>query len=107
MGIQPGAHFFSYDQPVMAFNSRPLFVNSIMTKTQAEILELFQKLALEERQEVVELLYEQVNHRDFYDRMSLAARQQLQQAIAQADQGQTLTPEVLRASIAKRFSPRA
>ena len=34
------------------------------------------------------------------------ALEQLQEGIAQADRGQTLTPEELRASIAKRFPPR-
>jgi hypothetical protein len=59
-----------------------------MTRTQAQIIELFQTLAADEKRELAEQLYETAVAGSFYDRMTPEQRAQLGESIAQADRGE-------------------
>ena len=74
-----------------------------MTRTQAEIVALFQKLPDSERREIVDHLREQIAPGDYYGQMSPAERAVLGEGIAEADRGETLTPGEIRTYMAKRF----
>lgn len=74
-----------------------------MTRTQAQILELFQSLPTEEQRELAEHLYEQTRRGSFYDRMTPEQRAQLQDGIDQADRGEVVDADKALARIAKRL----
>ena len=75
-----------------------------MTRNQAHIIELFQKLPDGEQRELVERLRQQLTPGDFYERLSSADRAALAEGIAEADRGHTLSPDEIRAYMAKRFA---
>lgn len=56
-----------------------------MTRTQAQIIELFQTLPVGERRELAEQLYERAVRSSFFDTMSAEQRAQLDRSIAEAD----------------------
>jgi Spy/CpxP family protein refolding chaperone len=64
-----------------------------MTRTQAQILELFQTLDQTEKRALAEQLYETAVAGTFYDRMTREQRAQLQESIEQADRGEGLTSD--------------
>ena len=59
-----------------------------MTRTQAQIFELFQTLGIAEKRELAEQLYETAVAGSFYDRMSPEQRRELDQGITEADRGE-------------------
>jgi hypothetical protein len=59
-----------------------------MTRTQAQILELFQTLDVAERRELAEQLYETAVAGSFYSRMTPEQRAELAESIAEADRGE-------------------
>ncbi len=74
-----------------------------MTNTQAQILELYRKLPANEQRELAEQLAQQTMRGDFYDRMTPAQKLELAAAIADADSGNMISSEDLKAYMAKRF----
>jgi hypothetical protein len=64
-----------------------------MTRTQAQILELFQTLDQSEKRELAEQLYETAVAGTFYDRMTPDQRAQLQESIEQADRGEGIASD--------------
>ena len=75
-----------------------------MTRTQAQIAELFQSLPPAEQRELVEHLADQTLRGDFYDHMTPAQKAELAAAVAQADNGQTLSSSELKSYMATRFN---
>ena len=75
-----------------------------MTSTQAQILELYQKLPATEQRELAEQLARQALHGDFYERMTSAQKLELAAAIAEADSGAMISSEELKSFIAQRFN---
>jgi predicted transcriptional regulator len=75
----------------------------LMTKTQAQIIELFKTLDQMEQREVAQQLYERAVVGSFYDRMTLQQRAELDEGIAQAEQGQVRPAEEVFDRLAKRF----
>ena len=59
-----------------------------MTRTQAQILELFQTLDASEKRELAEQLYETAVAGSFYARMPPKQRAELAESIAEADRGE-------------------
>jgi hypothetical protein len=59
-----------------------------MTRTQAQILELFQTLDVAEKRELAEQLYETAVAGSFFARMTPEQRAELAESIAQADRGE-------------------
>ena len=59
-----------------------------MTRTQAQIIELFQTLANSEQKELAAQLYEATVDGPFYDRMTPQQRAELEAAISEADRGE-------------------
>jgi hypothetical protein len=59
-----------------------------MTKTQAQILELFQTLDTAEQRSLAEQLYETAVAGSFYARMTPQQRAELAESIAEADRGE-------------------
>jgi len=59
-----------------------------MTRTQAQILELFQTLDAAEKRELAEQLYETAVAGSFYARMTPEQRAELAESIAEADRGE-------------------
>ena len=59
-----------------------------MTRTQAQILELFQTLDAGEKRELAEQLYETAVAGSFYARMTPEQRTELAESIAEADRGE-------------------
>jgi hypothetical protein len=59
-----------------------------MTRTQAQILELFQTLDASEKRELAEQLYETAVAGSFYARMTPEQRAELAESIAEADRGE-------------------
>src|SRR5258708_13310127 len=76
---------------------------SVMTKTQAQIIELFKTLDQMEQREVAQQLYERAVVGSFYDRMTPQQRAELDEGIPQAEQGKMRAAEELFARLAKRF----
>jgi len=75
----------------------------MMTKTQAQIIELFKTLDPAEQREIAEQLYETAVVGSFYDRMTPQQRAELDEGIAQAERGQVLPAEEVFDRLAKRF----
>jgi len=75
-----------------------------MTNTQAQILELYQTLPATEQRELAEQLAQQSMRGDFYDQMTPAQKVELAAAIAEADKGEMLSLDELKAYMAKRFN---
>lgn len=75
-----------------------------MTRTQAQILELFQSLPSDEQRELAEHLYEQTRRGSFYDRMTPEQRAQLQDGIDQADLGDVVDADQALDRIAQRLA---
>ena len=73
-----------------------------MTKTQAQIIELFRTLPELEKRELVEQLYEQTVLGAFCDRMTPEQRAELVTSIAEADRGEGTEASVAMARIAKK-----
>lgn len=61
-----------------------------MTRTQAQILELFQALPEAERRDLAVQLYEQTVRGTFYERMTAAERAELGASVAEADRGEAV-----------------
>ena len=74
-----------------------------MTKSQAQIIELFKTLDPVEQREVAEQLYERTVAGSFYDRITPEQRAALDEGIAQAERGQVLPAEEVFDRLAKRF----
>jgi predicted transcriptional regulator len=74
-----------------------------MTKTQAQIIELFKTLDQAEQREVAEQLYERTVVGSFYDRMTPQQRADFDEGIAQAERGQVRPAEEVFDGLAKRF----
>ena len=74
-----------------------------MTKTQAQILELFQSLPQAEQRELAEQLYEQTVRGSFYDRMTPEQRAELDQSIAEADRGEGTEASIVMTRLAQKF----
>jgi predicted transcriptional regulator len=68
-----------------------------MTKTQAQIIELFRTLAPAEQ------LFETAVAGSFYDRMTPEQHRQLDEGIAEAERGQVIPAEEVFDRLAKRF----
>lgn len=75
-----------------------------MTRTQAQILELFQSLPGDEQRELAEHLYEQTRRGSFYDRMTPEQRAQLQDGIDQADRGDVVDADQVLDRLAQRLA---
>jgi hypothetical protein len=75
-----------------------------MTRVQAQIAELFQSLPPAEQRELVEHLADQTLRGDFYDHMTPSQKAELAAAIAQADNGQTISSNELKSYMAARFN---
>jgi hypothetical protein len=75
-----------------------------MTRVQAQIAELFQLLPPAEQRELVEHLADQTLRGDFYDHMTPSQKAELAAAIAQADNGQTISSNELKSYMAARFN---
>ena len=75
-----------------------------MTKTQAQIFDLFQTLGPDERREVVESLSRSALQELQYDRLTGEQRLQLDEGIAQARRGEVTPAEVVFERLAKRFN---
>lgn len=74
-----------------------------MTKTQAQILELFQTLPQIEQRELAEQLYEQAVRGSFYGRMTSEQRAALDQSIAEADRGEGTDAAIVMSRLAQKF----
>jgi hypothetical protein len=74
-----------------------------MTKTQAQIIELFKTLDPVEQREIAAQLYETAVAGSFYDRITPEQRRQLEEGIAQAERGQVVPAEEAFERLAKRF----
>lgn len=74
-----------------------------MTKTQAQIIELFETLDQTEQREVAEQLYERTVVGSFYGRMTPQQRAELDEGIAQAERGQVRPAAEVFDRLAKRF----
>jgi len=74
-----------------------------MTKTQAQIIELFETLDAAEQREIAEQLYERTIVGSFYERMAPEQRAELDEGIAQAERGQVVPAEEVFDRLAKRF----
>jgi hypothetical protein len=74
-----------------------------MTKTQAQIIELFKTLDPTEQREIAEQLYERTVAGSFYDRMTPQQRGELDEGIAQAERGQVRPATEVFDRLAKRF----
>src|ERR1700735_4495659 len=74
-----------------------------MTKTQAQIIELFKTLDPAEQREIAEQLYERAVAGSFYDRITPQQRAWIDEGIAQAERGQVLPAEEVFDRLAKRF----
>ena len=59
-----------------------------MTRTQAQILELFQTLGADEKRELAEQLYETAVAGTFYDQMTHEQRREFEESLAEADRGE-------------------
>ena len=75
-----------------------------MTNTQAQILELYQKLPATEQRELAEQLARQAFHDGFYERMTACQKLELAAAIAEADRGEAMSSQGPKAYMAKRFN---
>ncbi len=75
----------------------------VVTKTQAQIIELFKTLDRTEQREVAQQLYERAVVGSFYDRMTPQQRTELDEGIAQAERGQVRPAEEVFDRLAKRF----
>jgi hypothetical protein len=74
-----------------------------MTKTQAQIIELFKSLDPIEQRELAGQLYETTVAGSFYHRMSPAQRAELNAGIAEAERGRVRSAEEVFNRLAKRF----
>jgi predicted transcriptional regulator len=74
-----------------------------MTKTQAQIIELFKTLDPVEQREIAEQLLKTTFMGSFYDRMTPVRSAELDEGIAQAERGQVLPAEEVFDRLAKRF----
>lgn len=76
---------------------------TIMTRTQAQIIELFKTLDQAEQREVAQQLYERAVAGSFYDRMTPQQLAELDEGIAQAERGDVWPAEKVFDRLAKRF----
>jgi hypothetical protein len=74
-----------------------------MTKTQAQIIELFKSLDPVEQREIAEQLFETTRVGSFQDRMTAAQRVELDEGIAQAERGLVRPAGEVFDRLAKRF----
>jgi predicted transcriptional regulator len=74
-----------------------------MTRTQAQIIELFKTLDQTQQREVAQQLYERAVAGSFYDRMTLQQRAELDEGIAQAERGEVRPAEEVFDRLARRF----
>ena len=74
-----------------------------MTKTQAQIIELFRTLNPAEQREIAEQLYETAVAGPFYEHLTPEQRRQLEEGIAQAERGEVVSAEEAFERLAKRF----
>jgi hypothetical protein len=75
-----------------------------MTKTKAQIIELFKTLDPVEQREIAERLYETAVTGSFYERMTPEQHRQLDEGIAQAERGQVVPAEWAFDRLADRFA---
>ncbi len=75
----------------------------MMTKTQAQIIELFKTLDPAEQREIAEQLFETTYAGSFYDRMTPEQLAELDEGIAQAERGQVRPAEEAFDRLARRF----
>jgi hypothetical protein len=76
---------------------------SVMTKTQAQIIELFKTLDPMEQREIAEQLYETTVVGSFYDRMTPEQSAELDEGIAQAERGQVIRADEVFDRLEKRL----
>jgi predicted transcriptional regulator len=76
---------------------------SAMTRTQAQIIELFKTLDQAEQREVAQQLFERAVVGSFYDRMTPQQLAELDEGIAQAERGEVRPAEEVFDRLAKRF----
>ena len=74
-----------------------------MTRTQAQIIELFKTLDQAEQRDVAQQLYERAVVGSFYDRMTPQQLAELDEGIAQARRGEVWPAEEVFDELAKRF----
>jgi predicted transcriptional regulator len=74
-----------------------------MTRTQAQIIELFKTLDRAQQREVAQQLYERAAVGSFYDRMTPQQLAELDDGIAQAKRGEARPAEEVFDELAKRF----
>jgi len=70
-----------------------------MTETQAQILELFQTLTVEEQRELVVHLVEQATRGSFFERMTPEQRTQLEDGINEVKRGDVVAWETVSARL--------
>jgi hypothetical protein len=74
-----------------------------MTKTRAQIVELFKTLPQHDQQELVQYLHKHANEGSFLDRMSNAQLAQLDKALGEADREEGMPAEEFFAQLAKKY----
>lgn len=74
-----------------------------MSRTQAQILELFRALPAAEQIEFVLRLSEEAVSPSFYDRMTPDQRAELEEAIAEADRGEGETASEVFRQLAEKY----
>ena len=74
-----------------------------MTETQTRIVQLFKTLPPTDQRALIEHLAETAQIGSFYERLSADQRAQLDDGIAQAERGETVSAVDVFDSLAKRF----
>jgi hypothetical protein len=74
-----------------------------MSEAQTRILELFRMLSPDEQREVAGRLKALADEIDFYEQMTPEQRAELRDAIRQADAGQVISSDELKAYFVQRF----
>jgi hypothetical protein len=74
-----------------------------MTKTQAQIIELFWTLNRAEQREIAEQLFETAIAGPFYGHLTPEQRRQLEEGIAQAERGDVIPADEAFERLAKRL----
>lgn len=78
-----------------------------MTRTQAQILELFQALPDAERRDLAVQPYEQTVRGTFYEHMTTAQRAELDASIAEAERGEGVPLDSALASMRAKYGFRS
>ena len=74
-----------------------------MTKIQAQIIELFQTLAVSEQKELAAQLFEAAAAGSFFDHMTPQQRAELEASISQADRGEGVPADKFFSAMAQKY----